>query len=100
MQFPNAVIDTSSDPVEALRKIKSLDYTVVLSDFNMDNMTGFELCQQARRIKPYISFVLMSGIHHNDEQARELGVEFIKKPFRFAELISVVNNYIPSPQGS
>jgi len=99
-RFPKAVIDTYADPVEALEQIKNTKYTVVLSDFNMPVMTGFELGQQAKIIQPDVNFVLMSGNSYNNEKAYQLGVNFIKKPFRISELVSILQEYIPAPKGS
>lgn len=95
-EFPASVIDTSSNPVEALGRIKDRNYTLVLSDFNMPEMSGAELCIESRKIRPDIPFVIMSGLHENGDTARKLNADFLKKPYLFQELLAVIRKYVHS----
>lgn len=100
MHFQEAVIDVSSDPVEALKKIKDNGYALVLSDFDMKPMTGAELCQSARDFRPDTRFIIISGNYWNETPARAVGADFIAKPYNFLTLMALVKKYVSSPQGS
>lgn len=103
MHFKGAVVDKSFDPIDALEKIKSAehDYTLVLSDYDMKkDLTGLELYQQAKMLKPNIPFVIMSGRICNRDSSLAAGADFISKPFSFQELFAIIQNYISAPQGS
>ncbi len=66
---------------------------LVLSDAVMPEMGGLELYHEARRRRPSLGFLLMSG--YTDDTAVHLGVEareipFLQKPFTADELIQKV----------
>ncbi|MCR2746835.1 response regulator [Limnobacter parvus] len=78
---------------EALTYIKDNPPVLVLSDFVLPNIDGLELVKRVKLFDANIECVLMTG-HGNIEgvaEASPMGVrEYLKKPFRSADLLAVV----------
>ncbi|HEB01646.1 MAG TPA: response regulator [Nitrospirae bacterium] len=80
-------------PEEGLRLIKEEGgFEIVLTDLKMPGMDGMEFIRQARKLAPDVRLVLISGFATDEvrAQAREMGVEFLAKPFGPKELLEVL----------
>jgi two-component system chemotaxis response regulator CheY len=84
-------VDEASDGVTALEMIRSKGYGLVLSDWNMQPMTGYELLKAVRadertRAVPFV-MVTAEAKTENVVAARAAGVNnYIIKPFTLAVL--------------
>ena len=84
-------IDSAADGTEALAKIKSKKYGLVISDWNMEPMTGYELLREVRsaeelKATPFI-MVTAESKTENVIAAKKAGVNnYIVKPFNVATL--------------
>jgi two-component system chemotaxis response regulator CheY len=84
-------IDNASDGQEALQKAKERRYGLVISDWNMEPMTGFELLRAVRadenlRTTPFI-MVTAESKTGNVIAAKKAGVNnYLVKPFNAAAL--------------
>jgi two-component system chemotaxis response regulator CheY len=83
--------DEASDGEAALAKISQKQFGLVISDWNMEPMSGQILLEQVRANKQYatLPFIMMTADSTIEKivQARNAGVTcFIKKPFRAEEL--------------
>jgi len=79
-------VDEATDGTMALGMMKDKQYGLILSDWNMQPMTGLELLQQARSDDKYkeIPFILITaeGKTENVVIAKQAGVSnYIVKPF-------------------
>lgn len=79
-------VDEATDGTMALGMMKEKQYGLILSDWNMQPMTGLELLQQARSDDKYkeIPFILITaeGKTENVVIAKQAGVSnYIVKPF-------------------
>ena len=79
-------VDDASNGEEALAKIKAKTYGLVISDWNMEPMTGFELLQRVRQDPTIAStpFIMVTAESKTDNvvAARKAGVSnYIVKPF-------------------
>lgn len=79
-------VDDASNGEEALAKIKAKSYGLVISDWNMEPMTGFELLQRVRQDATIAStpFIMVTAESKTDNvvAARKAGVSnYIVKPF-------------------
>lgn len=80
----------------AIEILNLLDFDLVLSDIQMPGLTGIELLEWSQKNKP-IPFVIMTGFSMllETKTAFDLGAKgFISKPFKNAELFSVIDSII------
>ena len=86
-------VDEAADGSQALSKLRDKPYDLVISDWNMEPMTGFQLLKEVRaddRLKatPFI-LVTAESKTENVLAATEAGVSnYIVKPFNAATLQS------------
>jgi two-component system, chemotaxis family, chemotaxis protein CheY len=79
-------VDDASDGSSALTKMKEKRYSLVISDWNMEPMTGYELLRQVRsdeglKLTPFI-MVTAESKTDNVIAAKKAGVNnYIVKPF-------------------
>jgi two-component system chemotaxis response regulator CheY len=84
-------VDEASDGTAALSKLRAKKYGLVISDWNMEPMTGFELLQQVRAdaaLKP-TPFIMITAESKTENviAAKKAGVNnYIVKPFNAATL--------------
>ena len=95
-------VDEATDGSMALQKLRDKDYGLVISDWNMEPMTGIQLLREVRadsKLKnlPFIMITAESKTE-NVVAAKEAGVNnYIVKPFNAAtlktKLASVIGNF-------
>ena len=76
-------IEEAENGASGMEMIRKTDYDLVLCDIKMPKMDGVEVLQEARREKPEIPFIMISG--HGDldtaVQTMRLGAfDYISKP--------------------
>ena len=79
-------VDDAADGTEAFEKLQKKQYGLVISDWNMEPMTGYELLKQVRSDETLgkTPFIMVTAENDKDTvvQAAKLGVtQFILKPF-------------------
>ncbi len=84
-------VDEASNGAEALAKIEQRRYGLIISDWNMEPMTGFQLLQKVRELKDRsdIPFIMITAESKTDNvvAARKAGVNhYIVKPFNAVTL--------------
>jgi two-component system, chemotaxis family, chemotaxis protein CheY len=84
-------IDEASSGAEALERINEKSYGLIISDWNMEPMTGFQLLQKVRENKDLaeIPFIMITAESKTDNviAARKAGVShYIVKPFNATTL--------------
>ena len=95
-------VDEATDGSMALQKLRDKDYGLVISDWNMEPMTGIQLLREVRadaklKALPFIMITAESKTE-NVVAAKEAGVNnYIVKPFNAAtlktKLSSVLGNF-------
>lgn len=89
-------VDDAADGTEALGKMKQKKYGLVISDWNMEPMTGYELLKEVRTDDglartPFI-MVTAESKTENVIAAKKAGVNnYIVKPFNAATLKSKID---------
>lgn len=84
-------VDDAADGTEALAKLKTKKYGLIISDWNMEPMTGYELLKEVRGDEglgrtPFI-MVTAESKTENVIAAKKAGVNnYIVKPFNAATL--------------
>lgn len=85
-QIGFTAVDDASDGSEALVKLREKEYGLIISDWNMEPMTGYELLQKVRaddNLK-HIPFIMVTAEAKSENvvAAKEAGVNnYIVKPF-------------------
>ena len=92
-------VEEASDGAEALQKLRSGQFGLVISDWNMEPMTGLQLLQEVRadaRLKP-TPFIMVTAESkaENIVAAKEAGVSnYIVKPFNAETLQSKIEKVL------
>ena len=95
-------VDEAMDGGAALTKLRQKDFGLVVSDWNMNPMTGLQLLQEVRKDEKLkaLPFIMVTAESKTDNvvAAKEAGVSnYIVKPFNAAtlksKLVSVLGNF-------
>ncbi|HCO84214.1 MAG TPA: response regulator, partial [Arenibacter sp.] len=91
----NYKVEEAEDGLMGLESIKKDDFDLVLCDIKMPKMDGVEVLVAARKIKPEIPFIMISG--HGDldtaVNTMRLGAfDYISKPPDLNRLLTTVRN--------
>ena len=85
----------AEDGAKGLEIIKKEDFDLVLCDIKMPKMDGVEVLQAAKKVKPEIPFIMISG--HGDldtavNTMRQGAFDYISKPPDLNRLLTTVRN--------
>ncbi|OSY88044.1 Fis family transcriptional regulator [Tenacibaculum holothuriorum] len=88
-------VEEAEDGLSGIEKIKEKDYDLVLCDIKMPKMDGVEVLEKAKKLKPEIPMVMISG--HGDldtaVNTMRLGAfDYISKPPDLNRLLNTVRN--------
>ncbi|MDH3474897.1 MAG: response regulator [Rhodospirillales bacterium] len=95
-------VDEATDGSAALQKLRAKDYGLVISDWNMEPMSGLDLLKEARADTKLnkLPFVMITAESKTENvvAAKEAGVSnYIVKPFNAAtlktKLCTVIGNF-------
>ena len=87
-------VHQAANGAEALEIVKKEEFTLILSDIKMPQMTGLEFFSQAQLYLQFTPVVFLTAFGDRDNmiKALQLGAfDFIKKPFDDAEVLGVVD---------
>ncbi|QOD61936.1 sigma-54-dependent Fis family transcriptional regulator [Polaribacter haliotis] len=89
------VVEEAEDGLAGIEMIKDKDYDLVLCDIKMPKMDGVEVLEKAKKIKPEVPIVMISG--HGDldtaVNTMRLGAfDYISKPPDLNRLLNTVRN--------
>ena len=92
-------VDEATDGAEALNKLRSKNYDLVISDWNMEPMTGYELLKEVRSddMLKALPFIMVTAVSKTDNviAAKKAGVNnYIVKPFNAATLKSKLTSVL------
>ena len=95
-------VDEACDGSTAIAKMRERDYGLVISDWNMEPMTGYDLLRQVRNDpKLYqVPFIMVTAESKTENviAAKKAGVSnYIVKPFNAQTLKSKIDAVFPEP---
>jgi DNA-binding NtrC family response regulator len=96
-------VDAFSSSQEALQRLKEEYYDILVTDLKMSGPDGMEVLRTARRVRPEIKSVVITGFAtiETAEEARQSGaVEFIAKPFKISQLKSLLMSLVGSEEST
>jgi DNA-binding NtrC family response regulator len=81
---------------EALSKLATQRFDVVISDFNMPGVSGLEFLNKIRQDHREMILVLITayGTDTLEEEVHRLGIGYIAKPFEPAHLVQILHGLI------
>ncbi|MGB5497702.1 MAG: sigma-54 dependent transcriptional regulator [Maribacter sp.] len=88
-------VEEAEDGLRGLEAIKNFDYDLVLCDIKMPKMDGVEVLEAARKIKPEIPFIMISGHGDLDTAVNTMRMgafDYISKPPDLNRLLTTVRN--------
>src|SRR5690349_11862304 len=85
-------VATASNGLEALTLIRQANYRLVITDWEMPEMTGIDLCRLVRNgdFTGYVYLILVTSRNSRQETIEGLSAgadDFVKKPFDPEELL-------------
>lgn len=91
----NYQVEEAEDGLTGIEKVKKEDFDLVLCDIKMPKMDGVEVLEAAKKVKPEVPFVMISG--HGDldtaVNTMRLGAfDYISKPPDLNRLLNTVRN--------
>ena len=93
-----------SRPREALAALPKLDAGVIVTDYEMPGLNGFEFMAQAAGLAPEVPFILITGHPINDVMKRMIGSSPVKavvpKPFSWQQLTDEISRLWPESGAS
>jgi len=102
-QLGFANIDDANDGTSALGKMRGRKYGLVISDWNMEPMTGYDLLQQVRADPQLaaVPFIMITAESKTENviAAKKAGVSnYIVKPFNAQTLKSKIDALFPDDE--
>lgn len=88
-------VTEAEDGIQGMELIKEIEFDLVLCDIKMPKMDGVEVLQQAKKLKPELPFLMISG--HGDLETAvntmKLGAfDYISKPPDLNRLLNAIRN--------
>ena len=90
-------VTTVNESSKGLELVKSQDYDLVFLDLKMPGMDGAELFRHIRATNPKLPVTIITGYPDSDLMVTALSYGpfgIMNKPFRSADIVTAVNNYL------
>lgn len=98
-RIPGSTIVEASDGVDALKKLSSQKFDIILTDINMPIMDGLKLVSMVRNDPAHkdipIIIITTEGAEEDRKRGLSLGANaYIAKPIQTQDLLNVVNDIL------
>jgi FixJ family two-component response regulator len=93
-------VETCTNPREGLRMAVAKDYSAILLDIMMPELSGIEFLEQLRSVRPQVPVIIITGyssVTSAAEAMRLHAVDYIPKPFTPAEITEAVCRAVTKP---
>lgn len=90
-------VTTESDGSNALQRIKNGYFDLVILDVMLPSMSGFEVCEQVRKINKSLQILMMSAKDSSSDKIKGLKLgadDYLPKPFDLEELLLRVESLL------
>lgn len=97
-------VDAFTDPVAALEHFKSnaSEYSLIITDIRMPDMSGAELAKRAKKIRHDIKVLVMTAFEVDKELKKALPSikeGFLQKPFHTSDVCVAVKRHLAAASG-
>ena len=98
-RIPGSKVIEANDGIDALKKLSTQKFDIILTDINMPIMDGLKLVSMVRNdpVHKTIPIVIITTEGADEDRKRGLALganAYIAKPIQTADLLSVVNQII------
>ena len=98
-RIPGSKVVEANDGIDALKKLSTQKFDIILTDINMPIMDGLKLVSMVRNdpVHKAIPIVIITTEGADEDRKRGLALganAYIAKPIQTADLLSVVNQII------
>lgn len=97
LQSSGFQVDEAANGNEAIDKVRASRFDIAIIDMVMPRLTGMELLSEIKKISPWTKIIMITAFATIDnavEAIKRGASDYVKKPFRLWELLSVVNRTI------
>ncbi len=87
----------ASDGMDALEKLRTSSFDILITDLNMPRMDGLTLLTHARQIHPHILTIIITGYGSLESaiEAIRLGAyDYVQKPFKIERITIMTRNAV------
>jgi two-component system chemotaxis response regulator CheY len=103
-RIPGSRIVEANDGIDALKKLSTQKFDIILTDINMPIMDGLKLVSMVRNdpVHKAIPIVIITTEGADEDRKRGLALganAYIAKPIQTADLLGVVNQIISGKSG-
>ena len=94
-------IVTASDGLEAVEKVRSGKFHLVISDLKMPKMGGVETLEEIKKIDPGVEVIMATGfgtIEIAVDSMKKGAYDFIQKPYNIAEISALIEKALEKSQ--
>ena len=93
LELEGYTVDAVSSTREALERLRSAAYPIVISDIYLDEKTGLDVLESARKNNPNCAVILMTGrgsIETVMKATQGGAFDYIAKPFELDQMLDTV----------
>ena len=103
-RIPGSKVVEANDGIDALKKLSTQKFDMILTDINMPIMDGLKLVSMVRNdpVHKAIPIIIITTEGADEDRKRGLALganAYIAKPIQTADLLSVVNEIISGKRG-
>lgn len=87
----------AADGRKALEELEKGDFSMVITDMRMPNMTGLELLEEVKTRYPKVPVVLISGYSSGEIESEALNLKadgFLGKPLMMSDIEKLLNSLL------
>lgn len=88
-------VETAESGEEALEIINGTSFDIVITDYKMEGMDGYELMKRVKNNRPAVEFIIMTAYGNIPlavDIVRDGAADFIAKPFEYATILDKVKS--------
>ena len=99
LEYAGFKVVSYSDPLEALKKFKPSYYDLVILDYIMPNLNGFELYERLRQKDESLKILILTAsqeqlhISHNQELV-DMVLKVVRKPIGISKLLDEIDSIL------
>ena len=103
-RIPGSKVVEANDGIDALKKLSTQKFDIILTDINMPIMDGLKLVSMVRKdpVHKAIPIIIITTEGADEDRKRGLALganAYIAKPIQTADLLGVVNEIISGKSG-